>query len=50
MQLMCVYGYSLTMFLPITAFCFIKSTMIQTALLFLAFIFSTAFLIRGIIR
>jgi hypothetical protein len=47
---MCVYGYSLTMLLPVTAFCFIKSAMIQTLLLFFAFVFSTAFLIRGILR
>ena len=46
---MCIYGYSLTMFLPITALCFIKSYLIQTALLFAAFIFSTAFLIKGIL-
>jgi hypothetical protein len=38
------------MFLPITALCFIKSYLIQTALLFAAFIFSTAFLVKGILR
>lgn len=50
MQLMCIYGYSLTAFLPITALCFLKSTLVQTALLFAAFILSTAFLIKGILR
>lgn len=46
---MCIYGYSLTAFLPVTALCFIKSTLIQTALLFAAFVLSTAFLIKGIL-
>ncbi len=46
---MCIYGYSLTTFLPITGLCFIKSSLIQTVLLFAAFFFSTAFLIRGIL-
>jgi len=47
---MCIYGYSLTSFIPITAVCFIKSWLIQSILLLLAFSFSSIFLIRGIFR
>ena len=47
---MCLYGYSLTSFIPITAVCFIKSWLIQSILLLLAFTFSSIFLIRGIFR
>ena len=48
-QLMCIYGYSLTSFLPVTAICFIKSWVIQTVILGIAFGFSTIFLIRGVL-
>lgn len=48
-QLICIYGYSLTTFLPVTAICFIKSWVIQTVILAVAFVFSTVFLIRGVI-
>ena len=48
-QLICIYGYSLTTFLPVTAICFIKSWVIQTVILAVAFFFSTVFLIRGVI-
>lgn len=48
-QLMCIYGYSLTSFLPVTAICFIKSWVIQTVVLGIAFGFSTIFLIRGVL-
>lgn len=46
---MCIYGYSLTSFLPVTAICFIKSWLIQTVVLAIAFACSSVFLIRGIL-
>lgn len=49
-QLMCIYGYSLTCFLPVTCLCFIDSWVIQTAMLGVAFLCSTIFLVRGILK
>lgn len=49
MQLICVYGYSLTIFLPITGLCFLESSLFQTIVLGFGFCSSTTFLIRGIL-
>lgn len=48
-QIICVYGYSMSIFLPITVLCFIKLVFVQVILLTIGFIFSTLFLIRGIL-
>lgn len=47
--MICVYGYSMSIFLPITALCFIKSSIIHVILLAIGYIMSTLFLIRGIL-
>ena len=48
-QLICIYGYSLTVFLPITAVLFIDSSLVQIILLALGYCWSSVFLIRGIL-
>jgi hypothetical protein len=48
-QIICVYGYSMSIFLPITVLCFIKLVFVQVILLTIGFILSTLFLIRGIL-
>lgn len=48
-EVICVYGYSLTIFLPVTLFLFLNSVILQTILLVIAYAISTVFLIRGIL-
>lgn len=49
MQLICVYGYSMSIFVPITAVLFIDSSLVQTILLIVGFSWSVVFLVRGIL-
>jgi hypothetical protein len=47
-QLICIYGYSMTAFLPSTCVCFIKSVLLQMIVLGVSFVISLLFLIRNI--
>lgn len=49
-QLICIYGYSLISFLPITLLCFLDSEIVQMILLAIGYVVSVVFLIRGILR
>ncbi len=49
-KLICIYGYSLISFLPITLLCFLDSEVVQMILLAIGYVVSVVFLIRGILR